>query len=180
MLQKIGSFVVRRLSNTDIPDAPSGFRAYSREAAMKINIFSEYTYTLESIIQAGQSNMRIISVPISVNEELRPSRLVKSIRSYVVKSLITMIRVFVIYRPFRTFVLLGLLLMTPGIILGGRYIYLVYIGEEGQYIQSLLLSVVFLIAGFQTALTGFLADLVSVNRKLMEKVKSMLAEKFDG
>ena len=180
MLQKFGSFVVRQLSKTDIPDAPSGFRAYSRDAAMKINIFSEYTYTLESIIQAGQSKMRIVSVPISVNEELRPSRLVKSISSYVVKSLITMLRVFVIYRPFRTFVLLGLILMTPGIILGGRYVYLVYTGEAGQHIQSLLLSVVFLIAGFQTALTGFLADLVSVNRKLIEKVKSLLADKLDG
>src|SRR5690606_31875545 len=107
LLQKLGSFVVKLVSGTQVEDAPSGFRAFSRDAAMRLNVFSKYTYTLETIIQAGQKDMTIISVPIRVNEDLRPSRLVKSIADYVRKSVTTIVRMFVVYRPFRFFMLVG-------------------------------------------------------------------------
>ena len=108
LLQKFGSYVVRRVSMTDIPDAPSGFRAISRDAALKLNVFNAYTYTLETIIQAGRKNMAITWVPVRVNEDLRPSRLVKSIPSYIKRSIITIFRIFVVYEPFRFFLRIGL------------------------------------------------------------------------
>jgi glycosyltransferase involved in cell wall biosynthesis len=123
MLQKLGSFVVRMASGTDIPDAPSGFRAISRDAALRTNVFNDYTYTLETIIQAGQKNMAICSTPIRVNADLRPSRLVKSIFSYVFRSLITITRIFVVYRPFYFCSLIGTVFFVPGFLLGLRFLY---------------------------------------------------------
>jgi glycosyltransferase involved in cell wall biosynthesis len=122
-LQRLGSWVVRLASKTDIPDAPSGFRAMSREAALRLNVFNDYTYTLETIIQAGQKNMAIVSVPVRVNGDLRPSRLVKSIPRYVQKSILTIIRIFVVYKPFRFFMAFGLLLFLSGFAIGLRYLY---------------------------------------------------------
>jgi len=173
-LQQLGSWVVRLASKTDIPDSPSGFRALSREAAMKMNVFNEYTYTLETIIEAGQKGLAITSVPITVNEDLRPSRLVKSIPSYIQKSIITIIRIFVVYRPFRFFMTIGLLLFIPGFLIGLRFLYHYLTGDGGGHIQSVILAAVLLGMGFQTMLVAFVADLLSTNRKLMEDVQFML------
>jgi glycosyltransferase involved in cell wall biosynthesis len=170
-LQKLGSGVVRFFSKTDIPDAPSGFRAMSRAAAMQLNVFNDYTYTLETIIQAGQKNLSIISVPVRVNEEMRPSRLVKSIPSYVKKSLITIVRIFVVYRPFRFFMSIGLLLFSAGFLIGLRYLYFLLSGGGEGHVQSLILSEILLSVGFQIMLTAFLADLLAVNRRLLEDVQ---------
>ena len=136
-LQKLGSWVVRRASKTDIPDAPSGFRALSREAALRLNVFNDYTYTLETIIQAGQKNMAIVSVPVRVNKDLRPSRLVKSIPSYLSKSIVTIIRIFVVYKPFRFFAAIGLVSFIAGLVIGLRFLYF-YLRDGGAgHVQSL-------------------------------------------
>src|SRR5215213_4047754 len=131
VLQKLGSWVVRAASNTSVADAPSGFRAMSRRAAIQLNVFSQYTYTLETIIQAGQKNMAIMSVPVRVNEDLRPSRLLKSIPSYIQRSIGTMIRIFVIYRPFSFFVALGGTLFALGFLIGLRFIFY-YLTGDGE------------------------------------------------
>lgn len=173
-LQKIGSWVVRLASKTDVPDAPSGFRAMSREAAMRLNVFNEYTYTLESIIQAGQKNMSIISVPVRVNEDLRPSRLVRSIPRYIAKSVVTIVRIFVVYKPFRFFMTIGLLLFSSGLIIGLRFLYY-FVSEGGEgHVQSLILASILLGIGFQTIMVAFLADLQAVNRRLLEDVQYRL------
>ncbi|MBI4633515.1 MAG: glycosyltransferase family 2 protein [Deltaproteobacteria bacterium] len=174
LLQKTGSWVVRLASKTDIPDAPSGFRAMSREAAMRLNVFNEHTYTLETIIQAGQKNMAIVSVPIRVNEDLRPSRLVKSIPSYLKKSVVTIVRIFVVYKPFRFFATIGTLLFGVGFVIGLRFLYY-YFREGGEgHVQSLVLASILLGIGFQTILVAFLADLLAVNRRLMEDIQFRL------
>ncbi|HJV37139.1 glycosyltransferase family 2 protein [Geomonas sp.] len=170
-LQKLGSKVVRVFSKTDIPDAPSGFRAMSREAAMRLNVFNNYTYTLETIIQAGQKNIAITSVPIRVNGDLRPSRLVKSISSYVRKSIVTILRIFVVYRPFRFFMTIGLCVFAAGFLVGARFLYHYFLGSGAGHVQSLILASILLGVGFQTILTAFLADLLAVNRRLMEDVQ---------
>ena len=171
-LQKLGSWVVRLASKTSIPDAPSGFRAMSREAALRLNVFNEYTYTLETIIQAGQKNMAIVSVPVHVNEDLRPSRLVKSIPSYLKKSIITIIRIFVVYKPFRFFMTLGLVSVAAGSLIGLRFLYFYFVtGESAGHIQSLILASILFGFGFQTVLVAFVADLLAVNRRLLEDVQ---------
>ncbi|MES9817603.1 MAG: glycosyltransferase family 2 protein [Candidatus Thiodiazotropha sp.] len=171
VLQRLGSSVVRKVSHTDIPDAPSGFRAFSRDAAMKLNVFNEYTYTLETIIQAGMKQMAVTSVPVEVNEDLRPSRLVKSISSYIKKSIITILRIFVVYKPFRFFLITGLILFGMGLILGLRFLYYYLFGDGAGHIQSVILAGVMMGIGFQTILVAFIADLLSVNRKLLEEVQ---------
>ena len=171
LLQKIGSWVVRITSRSDITDASSGFRAMSREAALRLNVFNEYTYTLETIIQAGQKNMAITSVPIRVNKDLRPSRLVRSIPSYIRKSIVTIIRIFVVYKPFRFFMSVGLLLFFVGFLIGLRFLFFYFTHEPAGHIQSLILASIFLGIGFQTMLVAFLADLQAVNRRLMEDVQ---------
>lgn len=170
-LQKIGSFVVKWASNTDIPDAPSGFRAISRDAAMRLNVFNDYTYTLETIIQAGQKNMAIDSVPIRVNDDLRPSRLVKSIPDYLKKSIITIVRIFIVYKPFSFFISIGLSLFVIGFLLGARFLYLYFTEHSSGHIQSLILASILLGIGFQIMLVAFLADLIAVNRRLMEDIQ---------
>jgi glycosyltransferase involved in cell wall biosynthesis len=176
-LQKMGSWVVRRASKTDIPDATSGFRAMSREAAMRLNVFNDYTYTLESIIQAGQKNMAVVSVPVRVNEDLRPSRLVKSIPNYLRKSIVTIIRIFVVYKPFRFFAAIGALLFSAGLIIGLRFLYYYFRDGGAGHVQSLILASILLGIGFQTMLVAFLADLLAVNRRLMEDVQYRLRKK---
>ncbi|WP_306549231.1 glycosyltransferase family 2 protein [Desulfobulbus sp.] len=171
MLQKLGSWVVRVASTTDIPDAPSGFRAMSRTAAQRLIVFNDYTYTLETIIQAGQKNMAITSVPIRVNEDLRPSRLVKSIPSYIKRSIVTIIRIFVIYRPFRFFATIGSVLFGFGFLIGLRFLFYYLQGNGEGHIQSLILASVLLGMGFQAFLIAFIADLQAANRKLMEDVR---------
>ena len=171
-LQRLGSFVVRKLSNTSVADAPSGFRAIHRRAAIQLNVFNEYSYTIETIIQAGQKNMAILSVPVRTNADLRPSRLIKNIGFYVLRMLLIMSRIFVIYRALRFFFAIGALIMLPGFLLGLRYIWILVSGGETQNIQSLILAAVFLLAGFFVILSGFLADLISVNRTLLEELRS--------
>ena len=170
-LQKLGSWVVRKASKTDIPDAPSGFRAISRACAMQLNVYSNYTYTLETIIQAGQKNMAITSVPIRTNEDLRPSKLLSSIPNYIKKSVVTIIRVSVVYKPFQFFMTIATVLFGLGFLLGLRFLYFYNIGDGEGHMQSVILSGVLLGMGFQTALIAFIADLLSVNRKLLEEIK---------
>ncbi|NLC70562.1 MAG: glycosyltransferase family 2 protein [Desulfuromonadaceae bacterium] len=180
LLQKLGSWVVRMASNTDIPDAPSGFRAMSRAAAQRLMVFNDYTYTLETIIQAGQKNMAITSVPIRVNEDLRPSRLVKSIPSYIKRSIFTIIRIFAIYRPFRFFGTIGAVLFGAGFLIGLRFLYFYVTGRGGGHVQSLILCGLLLGMGFQTLLVAFLADLLAANRKLLEDVRFKMESRRDA
>ena len=182
LLQKLGSWVVRVASKTSIPDAPSGFRAMSRSAAQRLTVFSDYTYTLETIIQAGQKNMAITSVPIRVNGDLRPSRLVKSISSYIRRSIVTIIRVFVIYRPFRFFASIGITLFGLGFLIGMRFVYKWLTTDNGYdgHVQSLILASSLMVIGFQTILIAFVADLLSANRKLLEEIRSMTLQNRDA
>jgi glycosyltransferase involved in cell wall biosynthesis len=169
-LQRLGSWAVRVASKTDVADAPSGFRAMSREAAMRLNVFNAYTYTLETIIQAGQSNLRIASVPIRTNGDLRPSRLVKSIPSYVKRSLITIFRVFVIYRPLALFFYVGSLFTMAGLVVGIRFVYY-YLHDGGQgHIQSVIFASLCVTLGMLLYMMGLIGDLIATNRKLLEKV----------
>jgi glycosyltransferase involved in cell wall biosynthesis len=170
LLQMLGSAVVKRVSGTTVADAPSGFRAFSREAAASLNVFSAYTYTLETIIQAGQKNMSIVSVPIRVNGDLRPSRLVRSITSYVRRSIVTMLRIGIIYRPFQFFMTLATTLFVAGVVLGLRFLYYYFFEHGIGHVQSLILAAVLMIFGFQTGLLAFIADLQSVNRRLLEEL----------
>lgn len=169
-LQRLGSWAVRVASQTDVADAPSGFRAISRETAMRLNVFNSYTYTLETIIQAGRSNLRVISVPIRTNPDLRPSRLVKSIRSYVQRSLVTILRVFAIYRPFLLFLWPALILGGFGLMAGLRFVYFFANNEGDGHIQSVIFSALCMILSALLLMMGFLAELISTNRKLMERV----------
>lgn len=173
-LQHLGSWAVRMASKTDVADAPSGFSAISRETAMRLNVFNPYTYTLETIIQAGLSNMRVLSVPIHTNEDLRPSRLVKSISSYVRRSLVTIFRVFVTYRPLFFFFWVAVLLAAPGLLLGLRFLYF-YLASGGEgHVQSLILASLFLVLGALAAMCGVLADLIATNRKLLERTRAAI------
>lgn len=171
ILQKIGSWTVRFASKTNIPDAPSGFRAMSKDAALQLNVFNEYTYTLETIIQAGQKNMAITSVPVQVNEDLRPSRLVKSISSYIRKSIVTIIRIFVIYKPFKFFTMIGSLFLFLSFIPFVRFLIKFFQGEGQGHIQSIILGSIFIFISMQMFVTAFLSDLLSVNRKLLEDLQ---------
>ena len=171
-LQKLGSWVVRIASRTDIPDAPSGFRAISAKAARKLMVFNDYTYTLETIIQAGQKNMSISSVPIRVNEDLRPSRLVKSIPSYLQRSILTIVRIFVVYRPFRFFAIISAVLFSIGLLIGLRFLWFYIVGEGDGHVQSLILSALLLGAGVQTMLIAFVTDLLAANRRLLEEIRA--------
>lgn len=173
ILQKFGSWIVRKISQTDIRDAPSGFRAISRHAAQHLMVFNDYTYTLETIIQAGHKNMAITSVPIRVNGDLRPSRLFKSIPAYVFKSLITIIRIFVIYRPFLFFCSIGLLFSFGGFLLGTRFVLYFLSGNGAGHVQSLILSALLIGLGGQTILVAFITDLLAANRKLLEELRHM-------
>jgi glycosyltransferase involved in cell wall biosynthesis len=173
-LQKLGSWAVRVASNTTVADAPSGFRAMTRNAAMQLNVFNEYTYTLETIIQAGQKGMAITSVPIRTNGYLRPSRLVKSIASYVQRSLLTILRIFVTYRPLEFFTIAGFLPFSLGALLVIRWLWLfVFFFEKTgrSHVPSLILSAILILVGFQLWVFGFVADVMSVNRKLLEDVQ---------
>jgi len=171
ILQKIGSWTVRLASNTGIPDAASGFRAFSKEAVRRLNVFNNYTYTLETIIQAGQKNIAISWVPVRTNKYLRPSRLIKSIPSYIFKSISTVIRIFVVYRPFRFFIFIGMCLLSIGLLIGFRFIWYYLTGEGGGHVQSLILSSILIGIGFQTILIAFIADLLNVNRRLLEDLQ---------
>ena len=168
LMQRLGSGLTRSISKTQVQDAPSGFRAMSREAAMKLHVFNRYSYTVETIIQAGQKGMAIISVPVSTNEDVRPSRLVRSVWGYTWRQVLTMARIFITYNPFRFFAALGLIVFLTGLLISLRFVYFyVTVGGQG-HVQSLILSALLMGMGFFLAIVGVIADLISVNRMLLE------------
>jgi glycosyltransferase involved in cell wall biosynthesis len=170
LLQRVGSRAVSMAAGVDVPDATSGLRAFSRDAAYQINVFNPFTYTLETIIQAGNRNFGLQSVVVGTNAPTRPSRLYRGIASYVRKSMVTMFRVYALYKPLKTFALIGSLLFLAGAALGARFLFFYVTEGSAGHVQSLILAAVLLISGFQTALIGLLADLISVNRKLSEEI----------
>ena len=170
-LQHFGSWVVRKASKTDIPDAPSGFRAYSREAALRMNVVNEYTYTLETIVQAGRNRMAITSVPIRTNGELRPSRLFNSMMGYVKKSMLTIIRAFLMYRPLMFFTSLGSIMGLVGVGIGVRFLCFLFSGNGAGHIQSLILASMMIILGVMTIIVGLQGDIIAANRKLLEDIQ---------
>ena len=176
-LQGLGSWVVRQVSNTQVPDTTSGFRAYTREAALRMNIVSDFTYTLESIIQAGKKRMAIAHVPIRSNPKTRPSRLFDNVWTYLKRSASTIVRIYAMYEPFKVFTSIGFLTFAGGLAISFRFLYF-YFNNDGQgHLQSLLLAAVLMIVGFQVMLIGLVADVISANRKLLEdllyRVRSM-------
>ena len=187
MFQHLGSWVVRVVSNTDIPDAPSGFRAYSREAALRLNVVNEYTYTLESIIQAGWNSTAMTSVPIRTNPDMRPSRLFKSMWKYMKRSASVIVRSFAMYKPMRFFGILSLLFGIPGLALGIRFLWIfASTGSGSGHVQSLILCALLLMISVQFLIAGVQADLISDNRKLLEdvqyrvrKMEIQLSEEYD-
>lgn len=181
-LQGLGSRVVRLASNTKIPDAPSGFRALSRNAAMQINVFNEYTYTLETIIQAGQRGMAITSVPVRTNGYLRPSRLFKSIPAYIRRSVLTIVRIFMVYRPLRFFAIVGCFPFGMGMFLCLRWLLLFFFDDPTRArAPSLIVAAVLVLVGVQLWVLGLIADLLSVNRKMLEDIQLRLRRsEYDG
>lgn len=169
--QHLGSMIVRVASNTNIPDAPSGFRAYSREAALRLNVINEYTYTLETIIQAGRNKTPITSVPIRTNPEIRKSRLFSSMWTYMKKSSLVIIRSFIMYKPLKFFGIIGSIIFLVGVSLGLRFLFFFFQGTGGGHVQSLILASVLLIMGFQTVIIGLQADIIAANRKLLEDIQ---------
>jgi glycosyltransferase involved in cell wall biosynthesis len=168
-LQALGNRVVRSLTALDVRDATSGFRAYSRRAALRLNVFSTYTYTLETLIQAAHDGMPIVSVPIGVNPKTRESRLMRGMWSYIFRSAVTLLRISMMYAPLRAFTWLAALIAAPGLALGLRFIYHYLTGHGEGKIQSLILAAVLLLMGFGLAALGLLADLVAANRRLAEE-----------
>ncbi|MGI6169248.1 MAG: glycosyltransferase family 2 protein [Christensenellales bacterium] len=180
-LQKLGSWVVRKASYTDVPDAPSGFRAYTRDMAMKLNVVSEYTYTLETIIQAGHTKAAIASVPIRTNPETRKSRLFSSMMGYIKRSASTILRSSIMYRPLKFFMTLGLIIFLVGFALGVRFLVFLFQGTGAGHMQSLILAAVLLLLGFQTCVMGILGDTIAGNRKLLEDVQYRIRRMdYDG
>ena len=170
-LQKLGSYVMRKISGADVHDAPSGFRAFTRDAAKRRNIFDNYTYTMETIIQAKNKGLEIKSVPIGVNEDLRPSRLVKNNFDYIKRSMFTMLRFVIIYRPFRFFMKISIILFVIALILGGRFIYYYLNGNGTGHVQSLILCAIVFLTGVQSMFFAVIADLLAINRKLIEDIQ---------
>ncbi len=169
-LQTWGSRVIARASGMDIPDATSGFRAFTRDAALRTTVLSEYSYTLETLIQAGAHKMAISYVPIRTNPASRPSRLMHGIGDYLVNSSVTILRSYTMYRPLRVFTLIGSAFLLAGLALGARYLWFALHGMGAGHVQSVILAAVLLIIGFQVGLIGLLADLISFNRKILEEV----------
>lgn len=173
LFQHLGSWVVRKASGTDIPDAPSGFRAYSRDAALRVNVTNDYTYTLETIIQAGRSKMALTSVPIRTNPELRKSRLFKSMWAYMKRSASVISRSYVMYTPLKFFGTIGTIIFLAGVAMAFRQLYFTVIGQTG-HLQSLILTVILLLLGAQTFFMGLQADMIAKNRKILEDIQYRL------
>ncbi|MFQ5601683.1 MAG: glycosyltransferase family 2 protein [bacterium] len=176
-LQSLGSWVVQHVSDTKIPDTTSGFRAFSREAALRMNVISKFTYTLETIIQAGKNNIAITHVPVETNPKLRDSRLFRSIPNYIKRSIATIFRIYTMYEPLKTFAMIGSVVFGAGMLLSLRFVYFYLVGDGGGHIQSLILSAVLMLIGFQVGMIGLVADLIRGNRRLIEdtqyRVKKM-------
>ena len=170
-LQRIGSWVVQRAAGVEIPDATSGFRAMTREAALRTLIFSQYSYTLETLIQAGTRQMAVEYVPVRTNPQTRPSRLMRSLPEYLAQSGLTILRTYALYRPLRVFLGLGGTMIALGLLLGLRFVYyFVTGGGAAGHVQSLILTAILVIVGFQVCLIGLIADLVGFNRKILEEI----------
>jgi len=170
LMQRLGSAVVRWLSNTSVPDAPSGFRAFSRRAAAQLNVFTAYTYTLETLIQAGQKRLAVCSVPVRVNPQTRPSRLVRSTFDYICRSLLTMVRIAIIYRPLRLFIAAGSFTLLLGLGICLRFTWLWALGHGDGKVQSLIAGALLIGLGVHCIMMGIIADLIATNRKLLEKI----------
>lgn len=176
LLQKFGSLIVRLVSSSTVDDAPSGFRAFTAECALNLNVFDNYTYTMETIIQAKAKGFRIVSVPVRVNPQIRKSRLVKNIFSYIRKSAFTILRMFIVYRPFRFFAIISCLFLTAGFVLAARFLYYFFTSGGNGHIQSLILASILILTGVQTGLIGVLADLSAINRKLLEDIQQRVKQ----
>lgn len=174
LLQKIGSAVLRLISSTRVEDAPSGFRAFSKDAALRLNVFDQYTYTMETLVQAGAKGMKVLSIPISVNPKLRDSKLVKNMFDYIFKSMKTTIRMFIVYRPFRFFFTIASTLGLLGFMLVCRFLYFYCSGSGNGHVQSLIFASVFLLTAVQLAIIAVIGDLLSINRKLLEDVQTRI------
>ncbi len=170
-LQKTGSWAVRQLSGTQVPDATSGFRAYSKEAALQLNVISDFTYTVETIISAGKKNLAIAHVPVKTNKKTRESRLFPNIRTYLQRTLVTIIKVYSMYKPLKVFTWAGGLTFSVGFAIGCRYLYFFFQGRTEGHVQSLILSAILLIVGFQIIMMGVVAELIAINRQLLEDIQ---------
>ena len=170
ILQKVGSWVVRQASNTDLPDTTSGFRAYSKRAALRLTVFSDFTYTLETIIQAGHKGIKVTHVPVRTRAHVRPSRLMKNTWDYLARSIGTIVRVYAMYRPLAVFSAIGSGLFLAGVAISARFLYYYLHGAGGGKVQSLILSALLILLGFQILMIGLLSDLVAANRRLLEDI----------
>ena len=170
ILQRVGSHFVRKFSKTDLPDVTSGFRAFSREAALRLNIFSDYTYTLETIIQAGRNNLHIESVMVQTNPKLRESRLIKSTFGYVARSVASVLRIYLMYEPLKSFFMMGLIPIFCGSFLIVRFLIDHFMRPRGGHVQSLIIAAIAIIMGFGIMMIGLLGDIISANRKLNEDI----------
>ncbi len=171
-LQRFGTHVVRTVSGVSVDDATSGFRAYSRDTALSLDVFSRYTYTLETLIQAGQSGLRVVSVPVRVNAPTRPSRLALNSAHYVWQAMITIVRAFVIYRPFRFFIVPALAATVVGVALGLRFVYAYVAEPSAGHVQSLILAAILILGGGLMAAVALVADLLSINRRLLQRMQT--------
>jgi len=169
-LQRLGSWVISQAAGMKVPDATSGFRALTREAALHTLVISSYSYTLETLIQAGAQRRSIRYVPVRTNLPTRPSRLMHNLPHYLANSTVTIVRAYTFYRPLRVFTTIGVILLAAGVLIGVRFLFAYLTQGSAGHIQSLILSAVLLIAGFQTLLIGLVADLIGANRKIMEEV----------
>ncbi|MBD3384879.1 glycosyltransferase [candidate division KSB1 bacterium] len=169
-LQGLGSWVVRQISGTAVTDATSGFRAFSRDAALQMNVLSKFTYTLETIIQAGKKNLAIVDIPVQTNEKLRESRLFSSNWRYIKQSMATMTRIYTLYEPLKAFSYIGGFLFFCGVLVGLRFLYFFITEGGGGHIQSLILTAILLMLGFQIFVMGLIADIIGFNRQLVENI----------
>ncbi|MFW6076950.1 MAG: glycosyltransferase family 2 protein [Hyphomicrobiales bacterium] len=174
LLQRVGSWSVRMASGTRIPDAPSGFRAYHREAAIQLYVLDAYTYTLETIIQAGRKGIPLESVPVEVNGDLRPSRLMSSTADYIRRSIFTIVRIFVVYKPLRFFTFLALVTALPGFVGIARFLVYWAMGQGGGHVQSLILSGALVATAAIFQMGGLMADVIAANRRLLEDIRARL------
>jgi len=169
-LQRVGSRVVRSLSRVEVPDAVSGFRALSRQAALKTNILTSFSYTIEMLVQAGKKRMSVVSVPVTVNPRTRESRLYTSVLEFIQRSVVTLVRSYAMYQPLKVFVAIGAVLMLAGALPVLRFLYFFFHGDGAGHVQSLVIAGVLLTMGFMAFLVGLVADLIAFNRQLLEIV----------
>jgi glycosyltransferase involved in cell wall biosynthesis len=181
LLQRLGSRVVNLAAGTDLPDAASGFRAYSRDSLMRLNTITRFSYCTETIIQAGYKRMKIVSIPVTTNPKLRESRLFNSTWEHIRKSGMTIVRAYIMYKPYMVFTSLAAVLFLLGLIPFARFFYFNAQGEGGGHIQSLIVGSLLMIAAFLCVVLNIIADLVRINRILVEdNLEQTKRQRFDG